>query len=407
LPPRTIGAYEILAVIGRGGIGTVYRARHQKTGEMAAVKLLGPGPAIDPTAARRLAREFETLQELDHPNVVRVLEAGVAEGYPFLAMELVDGMDLRTYLSPTLDDSIPIRPQRRIPSAFLAGSSSGSGPPASEPGKAFDVEALSAEPDTDRPLGGRGQPRDLPRPRLVPDPSSPSGPPSGSGGSTSGPDAIRDFATLMDEPETDTSNSGWKYVDLDAELAKLGEVEEPRRSLDPELLAAMNRPARLSRMRETVVQVLAGLSYIHSHGLVHRDLKPSNIMVDDNRRARLMDFGLVKMVAEETALTATGRVVGTYRYMAPEQALGERVDSRTDLYSLGVILYELLCGRVPFDAKNPLELWQQVIEKEPAALASLNPNADPGLVKLTHRLLLKDPDERYQTAEEVAEAIQS
>ncbi|HYG68255.1 MAG TPA: protein kinase, partial [Anaeromyxobacteraceae bacterium] len=105
MPPRFLGAYEVLSVIGRGGVGTVYRGRHRGSGRLAAVKVLAPGPAVDPTAARRLAREFEVLRTLDHPNVVRVYDAGVADGHAWLAMELVEGLDLRAHLSPHVDDA--------------------------------------------------------------------------------------------------------------------------------------------------------------------------------------------------------------------------------------------------------------------------------------------------------------
>src|SRR5512142_2184517 len=105
VPPRMLGPYEVLSMVGRGGIGTVYRARHRRSGHEVAVKLLGPPPACDPAAARRLAREFEALRGLRHPNVVRVYDAGVHEGYSFLAMELVEGLDLRSYLSPLVDEA--------------------------------------------------------------------------------------------------------------------------------------------------------------------------------------------------------------------------------------------------------------------------------------------------------------
>ena len=172
----------------------------------------------------------------------------------------------------------------------------------------------------------------------------------------------------------------------------------------PDLLA-LNRPERTGRLKDAMTQLASALSYIHGHGLVHRDLKPSNVMVDEDRLVRLMDFGLAKFLADDGAVTADGRLVGTFRYMAPEQILGEGLDARADLYSLGVILYEMLTGRTPFDARTPHELWQKVLETEPASVVSINPGADATLARIAHRLLRKEPAERFQTAEEVAEAL--
>ena len=98
-------------------------------------------------------------------------------------------------------------------------------------------------------------------------------------------------------------------------------------------------------------------------------------------------------------------MVGTFRYMSPEQILGEPLDGRADLYSLGVVLYELLTGRAPFDAKTPGNLWHKVLETEPLPLLALNQRGDPQLARVAHRLLRKEPDDRFQTAEEVYEAL--
>jgi serine/threonine protein kinase len=173
----------------------------------------------------------------------------------------------------------------------------------------------------------------------------------------------------------------------------------------PPDLGALNRPERTGRLKDAMTQLASALSYIHGHGLVHRDLKPSNVMVDEDRLVRLMDFGLAKFLADDGAVTADGRLVGTFRYMAPEQILGEGLDARADLYSLGVILYEMLTGRTPFDARTPHELWQKVLETEAVPLVSINPGADAVLARIAHRLLRKEPAERFQTAEEVAEAL--
>src|SRR3954470_16040290 len=104
MPPKVIGPYRVLETLGSGGVGTVYRAIDRRSGEMAALKLLSTGPALDPRAARRLAREFETLEDLSHPNVVKVYDTGVYQGYPYLAMELVEGLTLRHYLSLSSED---------------------------------------------------------------------------------------------------------------------------------------------------------------------------------------------------------------------------------------------------------------------------------------------------------------
>jgi serine/threonine protein kinase len=166
----------------------------------------------------------------------------------------------------------------------------------------------------------------------------------------------------------------------------------------------LNRPERMARMHGALREVFAALEFVHGKGFVHRDLKPSNIMVDDARRARIMDFGLVKELADENALTLTGRVVGTYRYMAPEQASGREVDHRADLWSLGVILHELLVGRPPFTSSVPAELWREITTVEPPAIREMNPGADPVLAAASERLLRKDPADRFQTVTELRRA---
>jgi eukaryotic-like serine/threonine-protein kinase len=338
--PRSVGPWEILSVIGRGGIGIVYRARHQRSGRAAALKLLGPAPVVDPRSARRLAREFEVLKGLDHPNVVRVFEAGVFEGYSYLAMELVEGLDLRAFLSPTLDDA-----------------------------------ARPAAPCAD--------------PSLL----SLSGPPP-----EVGADAIRALASMMDEPET----APVEFHPPVPTAPAPGEVLPARGPLSAEVQAALNRPRRLERLGCSLRQVLDALAYVHERGLVHRDLKPSNIMVDDRRQARIMDFGLVKHAEELVEpLTGTGRVVGTYRYMSPEQAQGDPVDGRADLYSLGVILYELLAAAPPFTSQDPAALWHEILHRRPTPLVEVNPGVDPDLAAIAERCLEKDPAARFGGAREV------
>jgi serine/threonine protein kinase len=214
---------------------------------------------------------------------------------------------------------------------------------------------------------------------------------------------VRALADLADEPDTDFPVSG--EVSLPYDVPPPDEqniIVKPPSDAD---LERLNSPSRIGRLKDVTLQICEALAYIHGHGLIHRDLKPSNIMVDEDRLVRLMDFGLAKFIADDAAVTADGRLVGTFRYMAPEQILGETLDARADLYSLGVIMYELLAGRPPFDAKTPYELWQKVLETEPAPMSTINSKTDKTLSRVAHRLIRKEPDDRYQTAEEIFEAL--
>jgi serine/threonine protein kinase len=216
-----------------------------------------------------------------------------------------------------------------------------------------------------------------------------------------GADAIRALASMMDEPETEPER--WPGS---GRRSGGGDTTAPIPPPGPEVLGALNRPDRVARLRGALSQVAEALAYVHGRGLVHRDLKPSNVMVDDGRRARLMDFGLVMGATEpDEAITATGRIVGTYRYMSPEQAQARPVDPRSDLYSLGVILYEFLAGVPPFPARDPVVLWREILRGTPAPLLSVNPGADPGLAALAERLLARDPAARPGDAARVADLI--
>lgn len=400
MPPKVVGPYRILGTLGRGGVGTVYRAEERTSGDIVAVKLLSTGSALEPAVARRLVREFEALEELSHPNVVRVFAAGVHQGYPYLVMELVDGLDLRTWLATDLGGAI-LEPAI----ALRRGDESDEGDEVDEGegereasltgAPRFGVDELFEEADSGE-FGSISEER--PRDDDDDEPSSDGG------------DELRAWANLADEPDTLETRS----LTMSEELPVRSRVEKGTRAQKPARprptraqLDALNREERVGRLKDAMLQLCDALGYIHSHGLVHRDVKPGNVLVDEDRRVRLMDFGLAKHLAEDVSVTAHGRVVGTYRYMAPEQAMGERVDGRADLYSLGVMLYELLAGVPPYDADTPIDLWQKVLETEPEPLWELNPDVDETLARVAHRLLRKDPEERFQTAEEIFELVVS
>lgn len=391
MPPKVIGPYRVLETLGSGGVGTVYRAIDRRSGEMAALKLLSTGPALDPRAARRLAREFETLEDLSHPNVVKVYDTGVHQGYPYLAMELVEGLTLRHYLSLSSED---LGTDQGLSNAIAAHRKHLNQSP-----KPAESESMSVDPDE---LSGDYPPSPFGLSTFAEESPSLENELSGSDSYESGPESVRALADRADEPDTEASMSAEYSAPYDLP-APDQQAPQPRASeID---LERINRPERVGRLKDSMLQICEALSYIHAHGLIHRDLKPSNVMVDEDRLVRLMDFGLAKFIADDAAVTADGRLVGTFRYMAPEQILGEKLDARADLYSLGVILYELLTGRAPFDAKTPYELWQKVLETEATPMGAINPRGDRAMSRVAHRLIRKEPDDRYQTAEEVYEAL--
>lgn len=174
-------------------------------------------------------------------------------------------------------------------------------------------------------------------------------------------------------------------------------------------LAEMMRSGNLSMNRaiELFSQVARGLAYAHSKGVIHRDLKPSNIMLDDSGNAVLTDFGLAKWVHGTENITRTGNIVGTPAYMSPEQLKGETVDHRSDIYSMGIILYQMLTGKPPFDSpsSNVVSIIYQHLEKMPPAPSIHNADISPEIENVIMKALAKNPDDRFQTMGEMDIAL--
>src|SRR5262249_6644059 len=152
-------------------------------------------------------------------------------------------------------------------------------------------------------------------------------------------------------------------------------------------------------------QVADALDYAHEHDVIHRDIKPPNIMLDQFGKPVLMDFGVAR-VAYEANLTKTGTLMGTPHYLAPEQPLGKVVDGRSDIYSLGIVFYEMLAGRPPFHDENSITVIFKHINETPAQLQTIDPELDPDLCKLVHKMIAKEPEQRYQTAGYVADELE-
>src|ERR1051326_4076980 len=146
-------------------------------------------------------------------------------------------------------------------------------------------------------------------------------------------------------------------------------------------------------------QILSALRFAHRHGIVHRDIKPHNVLVDGEGRVKVTDFGIAR--AGTSQMTEAGSIVGTAQYLSPEQARGGDVDQRSDLYSLGIVLYELLTGTVPFAGDTPVEIAMKHLSALPEPPSARRSGIPRDLDLIVLRALAKDPDDRYQSAEEM------
>jgi eukaryotic-like serine/threonine-protein kinase len=169
----------------------------------------------------------------------------------------------------------------------------------------------------------------------------------------------------------------------------------------------LRREGRLSPPRavDLALQLVGGLRAYDAHGIVHRDIKPSNCFLDRDGRARIGDLGLSRSSETVSRLTREGRFLGTPHYSSPEQLRGEVVDRRSDIYSLGATLYEMIAGRPPIDAPDGVTLVARIMSEEPPPLAGRVPDVPPGLDAAIRRALAKDRERRFATYEQLAEAL--
>ena len=162
-------------------------------------------------------------------------------------------------------------------------------------------------------------------------------------------------------------------------------------------------PLPPQRAVDLTVQILRAARFAHRRGIVHRDFKPQNVIVDDEDRAKVTDFGIARAGASD--MTQTGSILGTAQYLSPEQAQGHAVGARSDLYSIGIVLYELLTGRVPFDADSAVTIALKQVNEAPVPPSELNPRVTPELESVVLRALAKDPADRFADADEFVAAL--
>jgi serine/threonine protein kinase/formylglycine-generating enzyme required for sulfatase activity len=302
-----IGEYRLVGRLGEGGMGQVYLAIQRSLDRRVALKVLPLHASRDSTAAARFDREIRALCRCEHPNVVKILDSGEAQGTRFYAMEYVEGADLsrvfRTLSSAGDFDSAVTIAARAV--------------------RAEHREALSDLPDL----------------------------------------------AALDVPR---SVAGGRY----------------------------RQAARIFR------DAARGIQHIHDNGVIHRDVKPSNIMVTvPDQRAVVTDLGLALEESAPVSLTKDkSQVLGTLRYMSPEQLVRDRlgIDRRADVYSLGASLYEMLADRPFFDGDSEARLIEQVLREEPSPIETVAPRAPRDLGVIVRKATAKDPKLRYESAAQLA-----
>ena len=264
---QQLGRFEVLAEIGRGAMGIVYKAKDPMLERAVAIKTINMGLDRDGAEMyeKRFYQEARAAGGLNHPNIVTVYDIGKTDTECYMAMEYIEGAELRTLLLP-------------------------------------------------------GKP--LPVPRAL----------------------------------------------------------------------------------SIAAQVAEGLAYAHERGVVHRDIKPANIMVPDNGAVKITDFGIARM-RSSSVQTQTGMMMGSPKYMSPEQVIGKRADHRTDIFSLGVILYEMLTGATPFTGESVNAVMYQIVNFVPPAPSAINPVSPAALDAIVAAMLAKSFEERYQSAAEVARGL--
>jgi WD40 repeat protein/serine/threonine protein kinase len=358
-----LGDFRIVREVGRGGMGVVYEAEQLSLGRRVALKVL-PHKLPDARAKRRFEREAKASAKLHHTNIVPVFGVGEQDGLPYYVMQFIQGLGLDEVLRElirTRDGRAPSAGEPReghqeVSVADLARSLRSGQFEAVRPADADPrVEAPGAQTVDQRPAAAAETPAPAAGRRA--DSSSPSS------SSIVLPGQSGEGQTSKTRPPT-----YWQSV------ARIG------------------------------VQAAAALEYAHRHGVLHRDIKPSNLLLDMQGTVWVTDFGLAK-ADDQQNLTHTGDILGTLRYMPPE-ALDGRSDARSDVYSLGLTLYELLAFRPAFDERERHRLLQQVTEAEPARLGKLNRQMPRDLETIVHKAMDRLPGQRYQTAAELAADLQ-
>jgi serine/threonine protein kinase/WD40 repeat protein len=357
-PLRQLGDYEILREIGRGGMGVVYEARQLSLGRHVAIKVLPSHALLDPRHLARFGREARAAARLHHTNIVPVFGVGEQDGLHYYVMQFIPGLGLDIVLDELR--------RLRLPRGKSAPTQAGS--PGRPTHATQDVSAVAVA-----------------RALLS--------------GEFRAPEPAGALTTLAAEPAADAvlgAPAPARAADASAAIHLPGQTEAS--ALSESGNQYWQSVARVG------VQVADALAHAASQGVLHRDIKPSNLLLDDTGNVWVTDFGLAKADTDGDNLTHTGDIVGTLRYMAPERFNGQG-DLRSDTYSLGLTLYELLTLRPAFDETDRNKLVRQVVHGEPVRPRRLNPAVPRDLETVVLKAIARDPAHRYQTPAEMAEDL--
>jgi serine/threonine protein kinase/WD40 repeat protein len=418
---RRIAGYRVVRELGRGGMGTVYEAVHVGLDRPVALKVLGMHAAPDSSARRRFLNEARTAAGLHHTHIVPVFDVGQAGGLCYYAMQRIEGSGLDRvvrFLRRT-------RPRLAWGSAELTervGAMPGATPSSSQNSSKFSRLWIRVS---------EGLPWRRPRHIQVGGDSSPA---DGSGVAVLelparvGPGALERAGIKARSPQpalksvafTSDSTASWTGTapqnessrgDVGAEgtaqASRLGASPGPSTARDDDAPPPFDPPRGSVYYRwvaEVGLQAAEALAHAHHHEVIHRDVKPSNLLVDAEGTVWVTDFGLARRLADP-GLTHHDSLLGTPRYMSPEQARTGAIDGRTDVYSLGATLYELLTLRPPFDGGSAAELLDQIGGRDPLPPRQIDRRIPRDLETIVLKTLAKRPADRYHSATALAEDL--